>query len=94
MTINKCMMHKLGFTLSDLALNGLDMNNDRPLGISAHNSCRVDSTINREQITFSRFMVHPTVEWKKKSPTVKSHIKTPFSKGSKGSNNGVITRKR
>lgn len=39
-TINKCMMHKLGFVLSDLALIGVDMNYDGPLRISGQNSCR------------------------------------------------------
>ena len=92
-TINKCMMHKLGFTLSDLALNGIDMNYDGPLRISAHNSCR--GRLDYQSGTDYIFQIHGSSDcgMEKEVSNGKITYKNAIS-GSKGINNGVITRMR
>ena len=92
-TINKCMMNKLGFKLSDLALNGLDRNYDGPLRISAHNSCR--GRLDYQSGTDYVFQIRGSSDcgMEKEVTDGKITYKNAIS-GSIGIDNGVITRKR
>ena len=92
-TINKCMMHKLGFVLSDLALNGVDMNYDGPLRISGQNSCR--GRLDYQSGTDYIFQIHGSSDcgMVKEVTDGKITYKNAIS-GSKGLTDGVITRKR
>ena len=86
-------MHKLGFILSDLALNGVDMNYDGPLRISAQNSCR--GRLDYQSGTDYIFQIHGSSDcgMVKEVTDGKITYRNAIS-GSKGLTDGVITRTR
>ena len=91
--IDKCVMHKFGFSLSDLFMNGVDRDYDGPLRTSGQNTCR--GRLDYEDGTDYVFAVTGLEDCGTVVTTNATHINVANAiQGSSGVNNEMITRKR
>lgn len=92
-TVDKCIMHKYGFTLNDLFMSGPDRDYDGPLQTSGTNTCR--GRLDYQDGTHYAFAVAGLVDCGTVVTSNATHINVINAiRGTGAENNAMVTRKR